>query len=59
MFRWKVQTPPGKPFEVRAAAFKRIEAALRENGIRFADSKSQIILQGPTAAGTVDQPANA
>ena len=59
IFRCKVQTPPGKQFEVRAAAFKRIEAALRDNGIRFADSKSQIILQGPTASGTVDQPANA
>ena len=59
VFRCKVQTPPGKQFEVRAAAYKRIEAALRENGIRFADSKSQIILQGPPAAGAVDQPANA
>lgn len=59
VFRCKVQTPPGKQFEVRAAAFRRIEAALRENGIRFADSKSQIILQGAAAAGSVDQPANA
>jgi small-conductance mechanosensitive channel len=59
VFRCKVQTPPGKQFEVRAAAYKRIEAALRENGIRFADTKSQIILQGPPAAGAVDQPANA
>jgi len=59
VFRCKVQTPPGKQFEVRAAAYKRIEAALRENGIRFADLKSQIILQGPPAAGAVDQPANA
>ncbi|MCZ8097950.1 MAG: mechanosensitive ion channel [Burkholderiales bacterium] len=59
VFRCKVQTPPGKQFEVRAAAYKRIEAALRDNGIRFADSKSQIILQGPPAAGAVDQPANA
>ncbi|MHB2169275.1 mechanosensitive ion channel domain-containing protein [Alsobacter sp. R-9] len=59
VFRCKVQTPPGKQFEVRAAAYRRIEAALRDNGIRFADSRSQIILQGPPAAGAVDQPANA
>jgi small-conductance mechanosensitive channel len=37
IFRCKVQTPPGKQFDVRAAAYKRIEAALREAGIRFAE----------------------
>ncbi|GGH23439.1 hypothetical protein GCM10007036_29210 [Alsobacter metallidurans] len=44
VFRCKVQTPPGKQFEVRAAAYRRIEAALRENGLRFADSRSQVVL---------------
>jgi moderate conductance mechanosensitive channel len=37
IFRCKVQTPPGKQFDVRAAAYKRIEAALRDAGIRFAE----------------------
>ena len=36
-FRCKVQTPPGKQFEVRSAAYRRIEATLKENGIEFAD----------------------
>ncbi len=39
VFRCKVQTPPGRQFEVRAEALKRIEAALRDAGIPFADSR--------------------
>jgi moderate conductance mechanosensitive channel len=37
VFRCKVQTQPGKQFDVRAAAYKHIEAALREAGIRYAE----------------------
>ena len=59
VFRCKIQTPPGKQFEVRAAAFKRIESGLREAGIPFADSRSQLVLQGAVAAASVSQPANA
>jgi moderate conductance mechanosensitive channel len=59
VFRCKIQTPPGKQFEVRAAAYRRIEAALRAAGITFADSRSQVVLQGSFAAAAVDQPANA
>lgn len=59
VFRCKIQTPPGKQFEVRAVAFKRIESGLREAGIPFADSRSQVVLQGALAGGAVSQPANA
>ncbi|WP_293853461.1 mechanosensitive ion channel family protein [uncultured Alsobacter sp.] len=59
VFRCKIQTPPGKQFEVRGAAFKRIETGLREAGIPFADSRSQVVLQGALAAGVAGQPANA
>ena len=38
IFRCKVQTPPGKQFEIRAEAYRRIEAALDENRIAFADN---------------------
>jgi hypothetical protein len=37
-FRCKVHTPPGSQFEIRAEADRRIEAALDENGIAFADN---------------------
>ncbi len=37
IFRCKVQTPPNRQFEVRADAYRRIEAALTEAGIAFAD----------------------
>ena len=37
IFRCKVQTPPGLQFEVRTEAYRRIEAALAEAGIPYAD----------------------
>jgi small-conductance mechanosensitive channel len=49
IFRCKVQTPPGKQFEVRSEAYKRIEAALRDAGIRFADQQTHVVVQGPAA----------
>ena len=44
VFRCKVQTPPGKQFEVRSEAYRRIEAALKENGIEFADTSPRLTL---------------
>jgi small-conductance mechanosensitive channel len=44
IFRCKVQTPPGKQFEIRAEAYRQIEAALKENGIAFADNTPRVAL---------------
>ena len=44
VFRCKVQTPPGKQFEVRNEADRLIEAALKENEIEFADNKPRVTL---------------
>src|SRR5215472_4522463 len=44
IFRCKVQTPPGKQFEIRAEAYRRIEAALNENRITFADNIPRVAL---------------
>jgi small-conductance mechanosensitive channel len=56
VFRCKFQTAPGNQFDVRAQAFKRIEAGLRTMGIGFADGTQTIILERssgvvPTASG--------
>ena len=45
IFRCKFQTAPGKQFDVRAQAFKRIEAALKAMNVTFADGRQTIILQ--------------
>jgi len=37
IFRCKFRCPPGKQFDVRAQALRRIEAALKEMGVPFAD----------------------
>ncbi|MBV9521521.1 MAG: mechanosensitive ion channel family protein [Alphaproteobacteria bacterium] len=42
IFRCKVQTPPGRQFEIRAEAYRRIEAALAEAGIGFAEAVPQV-----------------
>ena len=44
IFRCKVQTPPNKQFEVRTEAYRRIEAALAEAGVPFADLTPQVIV---------------
>src|SRR5262249_14513022 len=49
IFRCKVQTPPGKQFEIRAEAYRRIEGALKENGIAFADNTPRVALYHPAA----------
>ena len=44
IFRCKFMTAPGCQFEIRSAAFKRIEAALAESGLSFAGGAPQTIL---------------
>jgi len=39
IFRCKFRTAPGRQFDVRAQAYRRIEAALGKLGLRFADGK--------------------
>jgi small-conductance mechanosensitive channel len=49
IFRCKFQTAPGKQFDVRAQAYRRIEAALKAMNISFADGRQTVIL--PAAPG--------
>jgi hypothetical protein len=44
LFRCKFMTAPGCQFDLRAAALKKIEAALVEAGISFAGAGPQTIL---------------
>jgi small-conductance mechanosensitive channel len=52
IFRCKVQTPPGKQFEVRSEAYRRIEAALAEAGIPFANNTPQVTVHNSLAPYT-------
>ena len=45
IFRCKFETVPGKQFDVRAQAIKRLEAALKAAGIGFADGRQTVYLQ--------------
>ena len=45
IFRCKFQTAPGNQFDVRAQAFKRIEAELKAMGIAFAGGGQTIIIE--------------
>jgi small-conductance mechanosensitive channel len=47
IFRCKFRTAPGNQFDVRAQAFKRIEAALSKMGVGFADGKQTVLLSAP------------
>jgi small-conductance mechanosensitive channel len=47
IFRCKFRSPPGKQFDVRANALKRIEAALKKMSVQFADGRQTILLQNP------------
>ena len=58
IYRCKFMTAPGCQFEVRAAALKRIEAALGEAGISFAGGVPETILIG-RAPGTAVVPSGA
>ena len=55
IFRCKVQTPPNQQFEVRTEAYRRIETALGEAGIPFADLTPQVTVNN-TLPGLVDTP---
>jgi len=46
IFRCKFRSPPGKQFDIRASALRRIEAALKEMGVRFADGVSTVVVKG-------------
>jgi small-conductance mechanosensitive channel len=43
IFRCKFRTAPGNQFDVRAQAYKRIEAALKGIGVSFADGKTVVM----------------
>jgi len=45
VFRCKFETTPGKQFDVRAQAIKRLEAALKAAGIGFADGRQTVYIQ--------------
>ena len=45
IFRCKFETAPGKQFDVRAQAYKRIEAALKAVGIVFADGRQTVFIR--------------
>ena len=44
IFRCKVQTPPGKQFEIRTEAYRRIEQAFAEANIPFANNISNSVV---------------
>jgi len=44
IFRCKVQTPPGKQFEIRTEAYRRIEQAFAEANISFASNISNSVV---------------
>lgn len=48
IFRCKFQTRPGKQFDVRAQAYRRIEAALKAMGVAFAEAKQTILMSIPS-----------
>jgi small-conductance mechanosensitive channel len=52
IFRCKFRTAPGKQFDVRAQAYKRIEAALRKIGVGFADGSQTVLMTREVAPGT-------
>ena len=44
IFRCKFRTAPGRLFDLRAQAYKRIEAALAKLGVGFADGKQTVVI---------------
>ena len=48
IFRCAFQTAPGNQFDVRAAAYKRIEAGMKDLGLTFADGR-QVLVQAAEA----------
>jgi small-conductance mechanosensitive channel len=52
IFRCKFRTAPGNQFDVRAQAYKRIEAALAKIGVGFADRNQTVLVTHEPASGT-------
>jgi small-conductance mechanosensitive channel len=50
IFRCKFETAPGNQFDVRAQAFKRIEAELKAMGVGFADGSHTVIVERQAGA---------
>jgi moderate conductance mechanosensitive channel len=50
IFRCKFRTAPGRQFDIRAQAYKRIEAALKKMDIGFADGKTVLLNPAPAAS---------
>ncbi len=50
IFRCKFRTAPGKQFDVRAQALKRVEVALKGLGVGFADGTQTVLMPAPPAA---------
>ena len=51
IFRCKFRTAPGKQFDIRAQALKRLEAALGKMGVGFADGTQTVLMPpGPAPA---------
>jgi small-conductance mechanosensitive channel len=59
IFRCKVQTPPNRQFEVRTDAYRRIEAALAEAGIPFAELSTPVVVNNTLPAIVETPPARA
>jgi small-conductance mechanosensitive channel len=59
IFRCKVQTPPNKQFEIRTEAYRRIEAALVEADIPFADVTPQVTVHNVLPGFAEPSPARA
>jgi small-conductance mechanosensitive channel len=49
IFRCKFRCPPGRQFDLRAGALKRIEAALKKMGLQFADGKQTVLIHPASA----------
>ena len=51
IFRCKFQTAPGNQFDVRAQAYRRIEAAMLRDGLVFADGRQAVMVAGGAKVG--------
>ena len=51
IFRCKFRTAPGKQFDVRAQALKRLEASLNKMGVGFADGTQTVLMPAAPATG--------
>ena len=56
IFRCKVQTPPGLQFEIRSEAYRRIETALAEAGIQYADTTPQVTVHNVIPGADAPEP---